>query len=56
MLYENDFYVIPEKIKQMSDKQVKEEALRAYAEMKAHPVIHKKPPLKNGLQFNFKTK
>ena len=55
MLYENDFYIISEKIKQMSDKRIKEEALKAYAKIKAHPVIHKKSPLKNGLRFNFKT-
>ena len=55
MLYENDFYVIPDHIKRMSDTQIKKEALKAYEEMKSHPVIHKKKPLKNGLQFNFKT-
>ena len=42
MLYENDFYVIPDHIKRMSDTQIKKEALKAYEEMKSHPVIYKK--------------
>ena len=55
MLCENDIYIIPDNVKRMSPEQRKIEAMKAYAEMKKHPVIHKKPPLKNGLRFNFKT-
>ena len=52
MIYENDYFDIPEDIKSMDDKQLHEEAEKAYADMEQHPVIHKKEPLKT-IEFKY---
>ena len=53
MLCEDDVFIIPEEILRMDPEERKREMEKAYAEMKEHPVIYKKKPLKNGLKFYF---
>ena len=52
MIYENDYFNIPEDIKSMDDKQLHEEAEKSYTIMEQHPVIHKKKPL-DSVYFKF---
>ena len=52
MIYENDYFDIPEDIKSMDDDQLHEEAEEAYADMEQEPVIHKKKPLKT-IEFKY---